>query len=59
MRLKHRKERVKMFDSLFSAVRLLGVESPISPVTIVIIVVAVVAIAGSVIFGAVSKKKKK
>ncbi len=48
-----------MFDSLFSAVRLLGVESPISPVTIVIIVVAVVAIAGSVIFGAVSKKKKK
>lgn len=48
-----------MFDSLFSAVKLLGVQSPISPVTIVIIVVAAVAVVGSVVFGVISKKKKK
>lgn len=48
-----------MFDSLFNAVKLLGVESPLSPVAIVVCVVAAIAIAGSVIFGAISKKKKK
>ncbi|MCM1333855.1 MAG: hypothetical protein NC084_09650 [Bacteroides sp.] len=48
-----------MTESLFSAVKLLGVESPINPVTIVIIVVAAVAIVGSVVFGVISKKKKK
>lgn len=46
-------------ESLFSTVKLLGVESPISPVTIVIIVVAAVAVVGSVVFGVISKKKKK
>lgn len=48
-----------MFDSLLSVVKLLGVQSPISPVAIVVIVVAVVAIVGSVVFGMISKKKKK
>lgn len=48
-----------MFESLFSAVKLLGVQSPISPVAIVVCVVAALAIAGSVIFGVISKKKKK
>lgn len=48
-----------MFDSLFSAVKLLGVEAPGSPVAIVVSIVAAVAIAGSVIFGVISKKKKK
>ncbi len=48
-----------MFDFLLSAVKLLGVQSPISPVAIVVIVIAVVAIVGSVVFGMISKKKKK
>lgn len=48
-----------MLDSLFSAVKLLGVQSPISPVAIVVSVVAAIAIAGSVVFGVISKKKKK
>lgn len=48
-----------MFDSLLNTVKLLGVESPISPTAIVVSVVAAIAIAGSVVFGVISKKKKK